>query len=360
MKIGIEREQTSMTIGKKTIGETPEGLPVEEYTLSSRSGVAARVMTYGALLTSLRAPDRHGNVEEITLGFDELKGYLGEHPYFGATVGRYANRIARAEFQLGGETYRLAANNGPHHLHGGLKAFDKVVWTATEAPSVEGDAVEFSYLSPDGEEGYPGNLSVSVVYRLTDDGELAIEYEATTDKTTPINLTNHTYWNLRGAGSGDVLTHELTLSADSYLPVDGTLIPTGEIHPVAGTPMDFTTKRTIGSRIDQIEGGGYDHCYVVRRGEGDEGDSVLVGKTRDPSSGRTMAIWTTQPGVQLYTGNFLDGLRGRGGAVFEKHHGFCLETQCFPDSPHQPDFPSCLLEPGGTYRHTTRHAFSVE
>ncbi len=345
-----------MTISRKFIGETRDGIPVHEYTLSSASAVTARVMTYGALLTSLRAPDRDGNADEITLGFDDLKGYLGAHPYFGATVGRYANRIAGAKFRLGGETYHLAANNGPHHLHGGIKAFDKVVWSAAEAPSGEGDTVAFSYVSPDGEEGYPGNLSVSVSYTLTGSGDLVIDYEATTDRTTPLNLSNHTYWNLAGAGSGDVLRHELELNADRYLPVNETLIPTGEIRAVAGTPMDFTTRRTIGSRIGQLEGGGYDHCYVVNRGKQ---ESALVGTARDPFTGRTMTIWTTKPGVQLYTGNFLGGIRGRRGAVFEKHHGFCLETQFFPDSPNQPAFPSCLLEPGETYRHATRHAFSA-
>lgn len=349
-----------MTITKKSIGETPDGVPVDEYTLTSSSGVTVRVMTYGALLVSLTAPDRDGRVDEITLGFDDLTGYLGEHPYFGATVGRYGNRIAGAKFQLDGETYHLAANNGPHHLHGGIKAFDKVVWAGAEEATEDGDTVRFSYVSPDGEEGYPGNLSVGVSYTLTGNGVLAIDYEATTDRTTPLNLTNHTYWNLAGAGSGDVRGHELELSPDGYLPVDDTLIPTGEIRSVAGTPMDFTTRQTIGSRIDQVEGGGYDHCYVVNhRGGKRDGESALVGTARDPSTGRTMTVWTTKPGVQLYTGNFLDGIRGRGGAVFEKHHGFCLETQYFPDSPNQPEFPSCLLEPGQTYRHTTRHAFSV-
>ncbi len=345
-----------MTISKKSIGETRDGRPVEEYTLSSASGVTARVMTYGALLTSLTAPDRDGNVDEITLGFDDLKGYLGEHPYFGATVGRYGNRIANGRFQIGDETYHLATNDSPHHLHGGIKAFDKVVWTGEEVSSEHGDTVKFSYVSPDGEEGYPGELTVRVSYTLTENGELAIDYEATTDKTTPLNLTNHTYWNLAGAGSGDVLGHELQLNADGYLPVDDTLIPTGEIRPVTGSPMDFTTKQTIGSRIEQVEGGGYDHCFVVTKAES---GSALVGTARDPRTGRTMTIWTTKPGVQLYTGNFLDGIHGRGGKVFEKHHGFCLETQFFPDSPNQPGFPSCLLEPGQTYRHTTRHAFSA-
>jgi len=317
-------------------------------------------MTYGALLVSLTAPDRDGRVDEITLGFDDLKGYLGEHPYFGATVGRYGNRIAGAKFRLGDEMYELAANNGPHHLHGGIKAFDKVAWTGAEEASADDDTIRFSYVSPDGEEGYPGNLSVDVSYTLTGSGELIIDYEATTDRTTPLNLTNHTYWNLAGAGSGDVRGHELELNASGYLPVDDTLIPTGEIRAVAGTPMDFTTRQTIGSRIDQVEGGGYDHCYVVdRREKQGDTESALVGTARDPSTGRTMTVWTTMPGVQLYTGNFLDGIRGRGGAVFEKHHGFCLETQYFPDSPNQPAFPSCLLAPGQTYRHTTRHAFSA-
>lgn len=348
----------TMEIPKEPFGSLPDGTPIDIYTLKNTSGLEARVMTYGAILVSLKVPDRDGVLADVNLGFDTLAGYLGTHPYFGAIIGRYGNRIAKARFAIDGVEYRLAANNNENSLHGGLQGFDKVVWKAEPLRSGDGAGLKLSYLSRDGEEGFPGNLAVTVVYTLTNADELRIDYEATTDKKTPVNLTNHAYWNLKGQGEGDILGHVLRLEADRITAVDSAanLIPTGEILPVAGTPFDFTTPHTIGERIAQVEGG-YDHNFALRSGGG---SLALAAHVEEPGSGRIMEIWTDQPGIQLYTGNFLDGtVVGKGGKAYQKHYGFCLETQRFPDSPNHPNFPSTILEPGQIYRTTTVHKFSV-
>jgi aldose 1-epimerase len=346
-------------IEKMEFGKTTDGTPVELYVLTNGK-MTVKVMTYGAIVTELHVPDRQGNVSDVVLGFDDLKGYLAGHPYFGATVGRVANRIAKGMFTLGGKEYTLAVNNGPNSLHGGKRGFDKVVWKAEDASGPEGPAVKLTYLSPDGDEGYPGNLSASVTYTVTDEGELRIDYTATTDQATPVNLTNHSYFNLSGPAAGTILKHELMIAADSYTPVDDTLIPTGEIAPVRGTPLDFTTSTSIGARIDQLKGdpGGYDHNYVLRGGNGKS--PVLAARVRDPASGRVMEVFTTEPGLQFYTGNFLDGsLKGKDGVVYRKNQGLCLEADHFPDSVHHANFPSIILKPGATYTQTTIYQFSA-
>ena len=345
------------SLTKNPIGKTPEGVEVEAYTLTNVAGLRATIMTYGATLTSVCVPDRDGRVENVTLTQDSLEDYIKGTPFFGSTVGRYANRIAKGTFRIGDKEYTLAVNNGPNHLHGGIKGFDKAVWKAEPVETAESVGVKFSYESPDGEEGYPGKLSVETTYTLTSDNALKMDYLATTDKPTVVNLTNHAYWNLGGDAVGDILGHKLTLNALEYLPVDDGLIPLGELKDVAGTPMDFTTEHAIGQRIGQVEGG-YDHCYVLERKT--SGELSLAARVVEPRSGRTMDVYTTQPGVQLYTGNFLDGTKQAGGVSYEKHFGFCLETQHFPDSPNQPNFPSTLLKPGETYRQTTVHRFGVE
>nr|PZN33013.1 MAG: galactose-1-epimerase [Chloroflexota bacterium] len=350
-----------MALQHQVWGTTADGAAVDLFTLTSGAGLEARVMTYGATLVSLRAPDRAGNVSEVTLGFDTLDAYLAGHPFFGSVVGRYGNRIAGGRFQLGGATFQLARNNGPNHLHGGERGFDKVLWRARELSGGDEPAVELTYLSPDGEEGYPGNLSVAVTYTLTAQGELRIDYRATTDRETVVNLTNHAYFNL--AGGGPIYEHELELAAEHFLPTDATQIPTGERRPVRGTVMDFTTPTPIGARIHaddeqlRFANGGYDHTWVLSE---ESGTYRLAARVYEPRSGRVMEVFTTQPGVQFYTGNFLDGsLRGRGGQVYAKHTGFCLETQHFPDSPNHPDFPSTVLAPGEEYRHTTAFRFGA-
>jgi len=350
-------EQRVMSIDAESFGQTPDGQEVKLYTLTNTNGLRARITNYGAILVSLEVPDKNGKLADITLGFDTLDGYIPRHPYFGATVGRYANRIGGASFKLNDVEYKLAANNGPNHLHGGIKGFDKVVWTVEEERAETDRAlVKLSYLSKDGEEGYPGNLACTVTYTLTKDDELKISYEAETDKTTILNLTNHSYWNLAGQGDGDILAHELMLNADKYTPVDEGLIPTGEIKSVKDSPMDFTRPMTIGSRIGQV-GSGYDHNYALNSGGG---TLALCARVYEPTSGRTMEIYTTEPGVQFYTGNFLDGsITGKAGKVYKKHYGFCLETQHFPDSPNKPDFPSVVLKPGDKYTTVTIHKFST-
>jgi aldose 1-epimerase len=345
---------------KKSFGKTADGTPVDLYILTNGRGMTAKVMTYGAILTELDVPDEAGKPEDVVLGFDDLKGYLAGHPFFGATVGRVANRIAKGRFTLKGKEYKLAVNNGPNALHGGKKGFDKMVWKAEPVKAANGVAVKFTYKSPDGEEGYPGNLTATVTYTLTTKNELRLDYTATTDKATPVNLSNHTYFNLAGPGAGDILGHWTVLAANKYTPVDETLIPTGEIKPVRGTPLDFTKPRAIGTRIAQMKGkpGGYDHNFVLNSG----GKSLALAATvRDPKSGRVMEMFTTEPGVQFYTGNFLDGSnKGKGGVVYKKHHGFCLEAQHFPDSVNHPNFPSTILEPGKTYKQTTIYKFSTQ
>jgi len=349
-----------MEVKKELFGRLADGTAVDIYTLTNKSsGIEARVMTYGATLVSLRLPDRNGAFADVNLGFDNLEGYLGTHPYFGVIVGRYANRIAKGRFTLDGVGYTLAQNNNGNSLHGGLKGFDKVVWKPETIQTADGVGVKLTYLSKDMEEGYPGNLSVTVVYMLTNADELRISYEAETDKKTPVNLTNHAYWNLKGEGNGDVLGHALQLGADKFTAVDSAanLIPTGEISSVAGTPFDFTSPHLIGERIAQVEGG-YDHNFDLRGGGG---ALALAARVEEPESGRVMEIYTGQPAIQLYTGNFLDGtVVGKGGKAYEKHYAFCLETQHFPDSPNHPNFPSTILEPGQKYRTVTVHRFSVK
>lgn len=356
-----DREPGIGTVKRGPFGTAPDGSPVELVTLTNARGVELRAMTYGAIIVSLKVPDRTGALGDVVLGYDSLAGYLASSPYFGAVVGRYGNRIAKGRLTLDGKRYTLAVNNGPNALHGGLKGFDKVVWSVDTSHAEKGPSVTFRYVSKDGEEGYPGTLAVAVTYTLTEANEVLIAYEATTDKATPVNLTQHSYFNL--AASGDILGHVLTLNADRYTPVDSTLIPTGELAPVAGTPFDFTTPHAVGERISaahpQIRfGGGYDHNFVLTRS--DTG-LVLAAVLNDPSSGRTLEVRTTEPGVQFYSGNFLDGtLTGKGGVVYRHRTGLCLETQHFPDSPNQSAFPSTVLRPGETYRSRTVWRFGVE
>lgn len=348
-------------INRQAFGATPDGTAVERFTLTNANGVEVGISTYGAGIVSIRTPDRHGNLDDIVLGFDTFDGYLTDHPYFGVLAGRYANRIAKGRFSLDGATYTLAVNNGPNHLHGGLKGFDKAVWTPQIVEGPDGPSLQLRYVSVDGEEGYPGTLDVSVSYTLTNSNELRISYTATTDKATVVNLTNHSYFNL--AGADDVLGHELQIQADRFTPVDSTLIPTGVLAPVENTPFDFRQPTPIGARIDadheQIRfGGGYDHNFVLNHASGQMGLAVRV---VEPSSGRTLEVHTTEPGLQLYTGNFLDGsITGKGGRVYERRSGFCLEAQHFPDSPNQSAFPSTVLRPGDRYETTTVLAFGVK
>ena len=354
-------DKTPTDIDVQNFGKTPEGEQVRLYSLTNANGLKAQVMTYGAIVTSLEVPDRKGQMDDIVLGYDNLQDYIKETPYFGAIVGRYGNRIAKGKFTLDGVTYTLATNNNGNHLHGGVKGFDKVVWEDQPVWRPDGVGVKLSYLSRDGEEGYPGNLKATVTYILTNDDELRIEYEATTDKATPVNLTHHGYFNFTGA-ERDILGHELMLNADRFTPVDAGLIPTGELRPVAGTPMDFTRATAIGARIEndyeQLQfGGGYDHNWVLNK-EGK--DMTLAAVVYEPTSGRVMKVYTTEPGIQFYAGNFLDGtITGKEGKVYKHRYGFCLETQHFPDSPNKPDFPSTILRPGQKYETTTIYRFST-
>ncbi len=339
-------------------GALPDGREVRRYTLVNSRGLTARVINLGGILTELHVPDRTGRLADVVLGFDRLAPYVADHPHFGAITGRVANRIAHGRFTLDGRDYQLARNNGPHHLHGGPTGFVKRWWAIEPVERAGEVALRLTYRSADGEEQYPGNLDVTVEYALTEANELRIDYTAVTDAPTLCNLTNHSYFNL--AGAGNIRDHVLQLNADHYTPSDATLIPTGEILPVAGTPMDFTRPAPIGARFDQLTGDprGYDHNYVINRSA--EG-LALAARVRDPASGRVMEVRTTEPGVQLYTGNFLDGsLTGKGGQRYERHAGFCLETQHYPDAPHHPNFPSIVLRPGATYRQTTVHRFLAE
>ncbi len=344
-----------MSIEKQDFGKTPDGESVDLYTLTNTNGLKTQIMTYGGIVTTLHVPDRDGNLADIVSGYDTLDEYIKENPYFGALIGRYGNRIGKGKFTLNGVEYTLATNNGPNHLHGGIKGFDKVVWDAEQMETDEGPALKLTYLSKDGEEGYPGNLNCTVIYTLTNNDELKVSYEAETDKDTVINLTHHSYFNLGGHDSGDILGHELMLNADNYTPVDDDLIPTGQIKPVKGTPMDFTKPMAVGARIDQVKGG-YDHNFVLNSSDS---SLALAASVYEPKTGRVMEISTTEPAIQFYSGNFLDGsLKGKG-AVYNKHNAFCLETQHFPDSPNQPDFPSVVLKPGEKYTHLTVHKFSA-
>jgi len=349
---------------KSSFGKGPDGEQVDLYTLSNKNGVEAGISTYGGVVVSLKVPDRTGKVGDVVLGYDSVDGYVNDKSYFGAIIGRYGNRIGHAQFTLDGKAYTLAKNNGENTLHGGLKGFNKAVWAAKEIPAKDGQALELTYLSKDGEEGFPGNLSVRVVYTLTDSNELKIDYSATTDKETIVNLTNHSYFNLAGPGSGDILGHVLMIEADKFTPVDAGLIPTGELRDVSGTPFDFRKPTAIGARIDandeQIKlGGGYDHNFVLRRKAGEA--ISLAARVVEAKTGRVLEVWTTEPGVQFYTGNFLDGsVHGKGGISYTKRSAFCLETQHFPDSPNQPKFPSTELKPGERYHTMTIYKFSTE
>ncbi len=345
-------------VTQKPFGQTSDGQEVTLFELTNAHGLRARVVEYGAILVSLEVPNREGKLVDVALGFDNLAPYLRGHPLFGSTVGRYANRIAGARFTLDGVEYKLTANAGKNHIHGGgNKRFDKVVW---QGHALEGDGwvgVRFDHESPDGEEGFPGNLECSVAYVLNDDNELQIRYEAATDKPTIINLTNHSYFNLAGAGNGDVLSHEITINADFYTPAGEGLIPTGEIHTVKGTPLDFTEPKTIGSRIQELtQTRGYDHCYVLT---GSPGSTHPVATVYEPTGGIVMEVRTTEPGVQFYTANGMKGIQGKTGKVYNNHAGFCLETQHFPDSPNKLHFPSTVLRPGETFRSTTIFKFST-
>ena len=346
-------------------GTLPTGEQVHVYTMTNANGVEMRVLDYGGIIASLKTPDRSGTLADIVLGFDDVGGYVTSSPYFGAITGRYANRIAKGKFLLDGTTYTLPVNNGPNALHGGIKGFDKVVWNVQPKADSAGLHLVLRYTSKDGEEGYPGTLNATVTYTLTDANQLTIDYEATTDKPTIVNLTNHSYFNLHGEGTGTVLDHVLTLDADRYTPIDSTSIPTGELPPVAGTPFDFRKPTAIGARIDQPDaqlknGRGYDHNFVLNRPAGATG-LVHAAHVVDPTTGRTLDVATTQPGVQFYTGNFLDGsFVGKNGHAYQRRSGFCLETQHYPDSPNKPQFPSTVLRPGQTYRSQTQFAFGVE
>jgi aldose 1-epimerase len=358
-----QTEEAKPTMSRAPFGSLPDGTGLELFTLRNASGMEVSVTNYGGIITALQVPDRNGKLGDITLGYDSIEGYLKSSPYFGAIIGRYGNRIGKAQFKLDGKTYKLPANDGPNTLHGGLKGFDKVVWQAEPFERTGERGIVFSYVSPDGEEGFPGTLTTRVTYTLTDKNELAFDYHATTDKTTVVNLTQHAYFNLAGDGAGDVLGHELTIPADRFTPVDATLIPTGEQASVEGTPFDFRTQTAIGARIgsddEQVKRGkGYDHNFVLNR----SGDGlVLAARVEEPKSGRVMEVHTTEPGVQFYSGNFLDGsITGKGGHVYNLRNGFCLETQHFPDSPNKPKFPSTTLQPGQEYKSRTVYTFSTK
>jgi aldose 1-epimerase len=349
------------SIRAQPFGKTPGGEPVDLFTLRNAKGTEVTIMTYGGIVTSLKVPDRQGNFGDGVLGYDNLDSYITNNPFFGCLVGRYGNRIAKGRFTLEGKVYNLAVNNPPNHLHGGVKGFDKVLWTVVKADvGPQGPRLELSYVSKDGEEGYPGNLKVSATYTLTDGNELRLDYSATTDKPTICNLTQHSYFNL--AGKGDVLGHLAYINADQFIPVDRTLIPTGELKPVAGTPLDFRSPTPIGARInaddEQIKSGnGYDHTWVVNQ---QRGALTLQARVEDPATGRVLEISSTEPGVQFYTGNFLNGsIAGKGGRVYERRSAFCLEPQHYPDSPNQPQFPSTELKPGQTYKNTIIYRFSA-
>ena len=347
-------------ISKAPFGKTKDGKSVEIYTLTNSRGSEATIITYGGAVVSLKVPDKQGKLGDVVLGFDSIADYEKHTAFFGALIGRYGNRIARGKFTLDKREYSLATNNGENHLHGGIRGFDKVVWTAKTSTDSKGANLELTYLSADGEEGYPGNLSVKVVYSLTEDNQLKIVYSATTDKATVINLTHHSYFNL--AGAGDILDHRLTLNAARFTPTDKGSIPTGELASVAGTPFDFRKETAIGARIAQENeqlnfGRGYDHNFVLTKKGGGVG---LAARVYEPTSGRVMEVLTTEPGIQFYSGNFLDGsVPGKGGKAYPYRSGFCLETQHFPDSPNRPKFPSTVLRPGQTYRQTTIYSFSV-
>jgi aldose 1-epimerase len=358
---GMAMSKTA-SLKKTSFGKTPDGRQIDLYTFTNKNGLEVAVTNFGGIVVSVKVPDRNGKMADVVLGYDSLDGYINDKSYFGALVGRYGNRIAHAQFTLDGVTYKLAKNNGENSLHGGDKGFNKAVWDAKEVTSKDGPSLQLSYLSKDGEEGYPGNLKVQVVYTLTDANELKIDYSATTDKKTVLNLTNHSYFNLAGQGNGDILSHELMIHAERFTPVDAGLIPTGELRPVAGTPFDFRKKTAIGARInaddEQLKlGKGYDHNWVLNH----TAEYSLAARAVESNSGRVLEVWTTQPGVQFYTGNFLDGtVVGKGGKAYAFRSAFCLETQHFPDSPNHPDFPTTVLKPGERYHQVTAFKFLTE
>lgn len=366
-----------MTLQNEPFGQTPDGQAATLYTFTNANGMKVQITNYGGIVTSIQVPDRDGKLGDVALGYDNIADYIKGSPYFGSLVGRYGNRIAKGKFTLEGKEYTLAVNNGENHLHGGLKGFDKVLWKAEcfvegggelsgKVETVKADAVglKLTYVSKDMEEGYPGTLKSTVWYTLTQDNALEIKYEATTDKATIVNLTNHSYFNLAGAGSGDILGHEMMLNADRFLPVDKTLIPTGELRPVKGTPFDFTAAKPIGKDIaaddEQVRfGNGWDHCWVINQKK--PGELTLVARVHEPTTGRVMEMHTTEPAVQFYSGNFLDGSNiGKGGKPYNFRNGFCLEAEHYPDSPNQAKFPSVVLKPGQTYRQTTVYKFSTK
>lgn len=353
-------------ITSQPFGKSPSGERVELFTLRNSKGGVARITNYGGTVVSLEMPDRGGRLADVVLGFDNVKDYAAKSPYFGALIGRYGNRIAGGRFALDGKTFQLARNDGPNHLHGGIKGFDKVVWAARPLETKSGPALELKYQSKDGEEGYPGNLEVTALYTLTNKNELRLDFTATTDKPTIVNLTHHSYFNLAGEGNGTILDHVLTLYADRFTPVDKTLIPTGELRQVKGSPFDFTRPRAIGERInaqdEQISRGpGYDHNWVVNTPAVSFGPLRRAARVEHPASGRVMEVLTTQPGVQFYSGNFLDGtLTGKGGKKYPHRSGFCLEPQHFPDSPNHPAFPGTVLRPGETYKSTIVYRFGTK
>jgi aldose 1-epimerase len=352
---------SATTIQKESFGATPDGQAVEIYTLRNDKGAEARIMTYGGILVSLKVPDKSGQMGDVVLGYDNLDSYVKNSPYFGALIGRYGNRIAKGHFTLDGTEYTLATNNYPNSLHGGVKGFDKRVWTASARQGADGPQLVLKYLSKDGEEGYPGNLKVTATYTLTQDNAIRLQYRAETDKDTVLNLTQHSYFNL--AGKGDILSHQLMIPADRFTPVDATLITTGELRPVENTPFDFRTPTTIGARIGQEDeqlkfGGGYDHNWVVNKEFGQLG---LMARVTDPESGRVLEVLSTEPGLQFYTGNFLDGtITGKDGRVYPHRGAFCMEPQHYPDSPNKPEFPTVELKPGQVYQNTIMYRFSVQ
>jgi aldose 1-epimerase len=358
----VVQQQPNPRLTEGLFGTAPDGQPLKLITLRNQAGIEIRVSTYGGTILSLKTPDRAGTSDDIVLGFDTMPPYFDKSPYFGCLIGRYCNRIARGKFTLDGKTYTLATNNGPNHLHGGKVGWDKVVWRSEPFQNTSGVGVKLSYTSKDGEEGYPGAVVADVTYTLTDKNELVVDYHATTDNPTIINLTQHSYFNMAGAKANDILGHELTINADRYTPVDATLIPTGDLAPVEGTPFDFRTPTRIGARIndanEQLKRGlGYDHNYVVKR---EDTALALAARVVEPVTGRTMEITTTEPGIQFYSGNFLDGtITGKGGRVYGHRSGFCLETQHYPDSPNHPAFPSTTLRPGEEYRSKTVFTFGV-
>lgn len=357
--------KTHPPITKADFGKTANGTPVEIYTLKNANGAEAKIMTYGGIVQSLSVPDKNGKFADVVLGYDNLQGYLDVTPYFGALIGRYGNRIAGGKFTLEGQSYTLATNNGPNSLHGGLVGFDKVVWTARPMETSEGPALILTYLSKDGEEGYPGNLMVTAIYTLTDANALKLEFTARTDKPTIVNLTHHSYFNLAGQGNGDILGHVVYINADKFTPVDSTLIPTGELQPVAGTPFDFRTPTAIGARINDtndqqiVFAGGYDDNWVLNKPALDALTEAAF--VYEPTTGRTLEVFTTSPGLQFYTGNFLDGtITGKDGKVYKHRYAFCMEPQHYPDSPNKPEFPTVELKPGETYHNTIIYKFGVK